>query len=184
MGKLLIGLGSSSADKRSSASISCFLVSNGADLAIRNKKGQTPLDLCPDPHLCAALVKCAKDRLASNRSSAGRPSSRLDQAAAAAESLSLPGGDGEELGGAKTSNLNLDSQMAATMDRVDLLDKNLNPSSSGGAEGGYSEKQQKRSNADGSLVDSEEPSERGSGASSPEREVGKGRKVFRGEEEG
>ena len=25
---------------------------NGADLVIKNKKGQTPLDLCPDPNLC------------------------------------------------------------------------------------------------------------------------------------
>ena len=34
---------------------------NGADLSIKNKKGQTPLDLCPDPNLCKALQKCGRD---------------------------------------------------------------------------------------------------------------------------
>uniref|UniRef100_A0A131YG45 RING-type E3 ubiquitin transferase n=1 Tax=Rhipicephalus appendiculatus TaxID=34631 RepID=A0A131YG45_RHIAP len=60
--ELLMGLGSQGADKKSSASIACFLVSNGAELYIKNKKGQAPLDLCPDPNLCNALVKCRKDK--------------------------------------------------------------------------------------------------------------------------
>ncbi|CAN8025960.1 unnamed protein product [Ixodes persulcatus] len=60
--QLLMGLGSQGADKKSSASIACFLVSNGAELYIKNKKGQAPLDLCPDPNLCNALVKCHKDK--------------------------------------------------------------------------------------------------------------------------
>lgn len=62
VGKLLMGLGSQGADKKSSASIACFLAGNGADLGIKNKKGQTPLDLCPDPNLCKALAKCHKDK--------------------------------------------------------------------------------------------------------------------------
>ncbi|XP_023228265.1 E3 ubiquitin-protein ligase mib1-like isoform X2 [Centruroides sculpturatus] len=57
-----MGLGTQGADKKSSASIACFLVSNGADLNIKNKKAQTPLDLCPDPNLCKALTKCHKER--------------------------------------------------------------------------------------------------------------------------
>jgi len=57
-----MGLGSQGADKKSSASIACFLAGNGADLGIKNKKGQTPLDLCPDPNLCKALAKCHKDK--------------------------------------------------------------------------------------------------------------------------
>lgn len=61
VGKLLMGLGSQGADKKSSASIACFLAGNGADLTIKNKKGQTPLDLCPDPNLCKTLMKCHKD---------------------------------------------------------------------------------------------------------------------------
>ncbi|KAI1284962.1 E3 ubiquitin-protein ligase MIB1 [Halotydeus destructor] len=61
VGKLLMGLGSEGAEKKSSASIACFLVSNGADLYMKNKKGQTPLDLCPDPRLAKALIKCHKD---------------------------------------------------------------------------------------------------------------------------
>ena len=80
VGKLLMGLGSQGADKKSSASIACFLAANGADLGIKNKKGQVlnqfkylwnrvieillqnPLDLCPDPNLCKALQKCGREQ--------------------------------------------------------------------------------------------------------------------------
>uniref|UniRef100_A0A915KDU0 RING-type E3 ubiquitin transferase n=1 Tax=Romanomermis culicivorax TaxID=13658 RepID=A0A915KDU0_ROMCU len=63
VGKLLTGLGTvGTGEKKSSVSIATFLVSNGADLSIKNKKGQTPLDLCPDPNLCKLLVKMQKDR--------------------------------------------------------------------------------------------------------------------------
>ncbi|CAK9294082.1 unnamed protein product [Gordionus sp. m RMFG-2023] len=46
--------------KKSSAAIACYLVSKGGlagalCLDIKNKKGQTPLDLCPDPNLTKAL---------------------------------------------------------------------------------------------------------------------------------
>lgn len=34
-------------DKKASASIACFLAGNGADLSVKNRKLQTPLDLCP-----------------------------------------------------------------------------------------------------------------------------------------
>lgn len=57
-----MGLGTSGADKKSSASIALFLAANGADLNLKNKKGQSPLDLCPDPNLCKALSKCHKER--------------------------------------------------------------------------------------------------------------------------
>jgi len=57
-----MGLGSQATDKKSSASIACFLAGNGADLNLKNKKGQSPLDLCPDPNLCKALAKCHKER--------------------------------------------------------------------------------------------------------------------------
>lgn len=57
-----MNLGSQGADKKSSASIACFLAGNGADLTLKNMKGQTPLDLCPDPNLCKALAKCHKDK--------------------------------------------------------------------------------------------------------------------------
>ncbi|GAB1601619.1 E3 ubiquitin-protein ligase MIB1-like isoform X2 [Argonauta hians] len=59
---LLMGLGTPGGDKKSSASIACFLAASGADLNIKNKKGQSPLDLCPDPNLCKALTKCHKER--------------------------------------------------------------------------------------------------------------------------
>ncbi|UYV76921.1 MIB1 [Cordylochernes scorpioides] len=73
--QLLMGLGSQATDKKSSASIACFLVSNGAGLNIKNKKGQTPLDLCPDPNLCKALTKCYKER--SNNGGAPTPHSSI-----------------------------------------------------------------------------------------------------------
>lgn len=60
--QLLMGLGTQGTDKKSSASIALFLAANGADLNIKNKKGQTPLDLCPDPSLCKSLAKCHKER--------------------------------------------------------------------------------------------------------------------------
>ncbi|XP_069941294.1 E3 ubiquitin-protein ligase mib1 isoform X2 [Cherax quadricarinatus] len=62
VGKLLMGLGTQGVDKKSPASIACLLAAHGADLNIKNKKGQTPLDLCPDPNLCKALTKCYKDK--------------------------------------------------------------------------------------------------------------------------
>ena len=37
-----------------------FLAANGADLHVKNKKGQSPLDLCPDPNLCRALKRSAQ----------------------------------------------------------------------------------------------------------------------------
>lgn len=58
-----MGLGTQGAEKKSAASIACFLAANGADLSIRNKKGQSPLDLCPDPSLCKALAKCHKEKV-------------------------------------------------------------------------------------------------------------------------
>jgi len=60
-GKLLMGLRNHT-DKKASASIACFLAANGADLTIKNRKLQTPLDLCPDPNLCKTLVKCYNER--------------------------------------------------------------------------------------------------------------------------
>ncbi|RMC15518.1 hypothetical protein DUI87_07712 [Hirundo rustica rustica] len=63
VGKLIMGLSTQGAEKKSAASIACFLAANGADLGIRNKKGQSPLDLCPDPSLCKALAKCHKEKV-------------------------------------------------------------------------------------------------------------------------
>uniref|UniRef100_U5EJK2 RING-type E3 ubiquitin transferase n=1 Tax=Corethrella appendiculata TaxID=1370023 RepID=U5EJK2_9DIPT len=60
-GKILMGLRNHS-DKKASASIACFLAAHGADLTIKNRKLQTPLDLCPDPNLCKTLVKCYNER--------------------------------------------------------------------------------------------------------------------------
>lgn len=44
-------------DTRPSVMIACTLVSYGADLCVQNKRNQTPLDLCPDPHLCRILTQ-------------------------------------------------------------------------------------------------------------------------------
>uniref|UniRef100_H2YAP2 RING-type E3 ubiquitin transferase n=1 Tax=Ciona savignyi TaxID=51511 RepID=H2YAP2_CIOSA len=44
-----------------SASIAQFLAANGADLNLKNKDLHNPLDLCPDPNLCKALVKASAE---------------------------------------------------------------------------------------------------------------------------
>ena len=56
-----------SSEKKSSASIAILLASNGADLYARNKKNQSPLDLCPDPNLLKLLTKCHHDYIAANK---------------------------------------------------------------------------------------------------------------------
>lgn len=58
----LLGLAAQGSDQKNSASLAMFLVENGADLQIKNKKGQSPMDLCPDPNLAKVLKKCALDR--------------------------------------------------------------------------------------------------------------------------
>ncbi|XP_061707251.1 E3 ubiquitin-protein ligase MIB1 [Cydia pomonella] len=67
-------------DKKSSASIACFLAAHGADLTVKNKKGQTPLDLCPDPNLCKTLTTCRKEGTGGNDMT---PDSEAGAAAAA-----------------------------------------------------------------------------------------------------
>lgn len=57
-----MGFGMPGSEKKSSASIACFLAAHGANLTLKNKKNQTPLDLCPDPNLCKALGKCHMSR--------------------------------------------------------------------------------------------------------------------------
>lgn len=79
VGKLIMGLGTQGADKKSSASIACFLVANGAELNAKNKKGQSPLDLCPDPNLSKALSKCHKDRQSQQMSPPNSDSLQSDQ---------------------------------------------------------------------------------------------------------
>jgi len=59
--KVLMGIGGQGTDRHSSASIAQFLAANGADLNMKNKEGHTPLDLCPDPNLCKALVKASNE---------------------------------------------------------------------------------------------------------------------------
>ena len=60
-----------SSEKKSNASIALFLASNGADLHVKNRKGQTPLDLCPDPHLLKLLTKCKEEYDISRHQPAG-----------------------------------------------------------------------------------------------------------------
>lgn len=79
VGKLLMGLGTQGADKKSSASIALFLAANGADLNIKNKKGQTPVDLCPDPNLCKALAKCHKERASGSQKNNSNLTSLVDE---------------------------------------------------------------------------------------------------------
>ena len=78
VGRLLMGLGAQGQDKKSSSFIACFLAAHGADLELKNKKGQTPLDLCPDPNLCKTLTTCHKDR-ESHSIETSTPSATIDE---------------------------------------------------------------------------------------------------------
>uniref|UniRef100_H2YAP1 RING-type E3 ubiquitin transferase n=1 Tax=Ciona savignyi TaxID=51511 RepID=H2YAP1_CIOSA len=66
VGKVLMGIGGQGADRHSSASIAQFLAANGADLNLKNKDLHNPLDLCPDPNLCKALVKAITKHIRRN----------------------------------------------------------------------------------------------------------------------
>nr|XP_050848490.1 E3 ubiquitin-protein ligase MIB1 isoform X2 [Vespula vulgaris] len=78
VGRLLMGLGAQGQDKKSSSFIACFLAAHGADLELKNKKGQTPLDLCPDPNLCKTLTTCHKDKESHDIETAA-PSAAIDE---------------------------------------------------------------------------------------------------------
>ncbi|XP_015601885.1 E3 ubiquitin-protein ligase MIB1 isoform X2 [Cephus cinctus] len=78
VGRLLISLGAQGHDKKSSSFIAYFLAAHGADLELKNKKGQTPLDLCPDPNLWKALTTCHKDK-ESHEIEAAAPSATIDE---------------------------------------------------------------------------------------------------------
>ena len=69
----------STADKKGSASIATYLTQNGASIELTNNKGQTPLDLCPDPSLLKLLCKCRQDFLAQQGGSGGKEVGRSAQ---------------------------------------------------------------------------------------------------------
>ena len=60
--QLLVCLGNRK-EKKISASIAVYLVSNGADINIKNKKGHGPIDICLDPNLCKMLKNWQTNRL-------------------------------------------------------------------------------------------------------------------------
>lgn len=64
--QLIIGLPASKKldEKKSTASMAQMLVQYGAELGIKNRKGQTPLDLCPDPNLQRVLKEVYEQRQA------------------------------------------------------------------------------------------------------------------------
>ncbi|OWA50120.1 E3 ubiquitin-protein ligase MIB1 [Hypsibius exemplaris] len=62
VGQLLAGVQPQPADHKSSASLAKFLVANGANLYAENKKGQSPMTLCPDPDLAKQLKKCQTEK--------------------------------------------------------------------------------------------------------------------------
>ncbi|XP_034655842.1 E3 ubiquitin-protein ligase mind-bomb [Drosophila subobscura] len=102
-GKLLMGLRNAN-NKKASASIACFLAANGADLTLKNRKQQTPLDLCPDPNLCKTLVKCYNERKTDDSelpgNVAGTSLNARARAAAGGAGASGSGGGGGASGGA------------------------------------------------------------------------------------
>ena len=58
--KMRMGLGTGT-EKKNSFTIASILVSHGGDLYAKNKKNQTPLDLCPDRYVLEQLKKCQKE---------------------------------------------------------------------------------------------------------------------------
>jgi E3 ubiquitin-protein ligase mind-bomb len=53
----------SSTDKMASTNLACMLIQYGADLSIKNKNQQTPLDICSDPNLGKVLNKHFKEKI-------------------------------------------------------------------------------------------------------------------------
>ncbi|XP_060659576.1 LOW QUALITY PROTEIN: E3 ubiquitin-protein ligase mind-bomb [Drosophila nasuta] len=92
-GKLLMGLRNAN-NKKASASIACFLAANGADLTLKNRKLQTPLDLCPDPNLCKTLLKCYNERKTDDAELPGNVAGTSLNARARAQSAAAAGGGG------------------------------------------------------------------------------------------
>jgi E3 ubiquitin-protein ligase mind-bomb len=64
LGKAMVTV---STEKKASASIAIFLASTGASLKVRNKKNQTPLELCSDPKLLKLLEKCHEEHSRTGR---------------------------------------------------------------------------------------------------------------------
>ncbi|XP_064541015.1 E3 ubiquitin-protein ligase mind-bomb isoform X1 [Drosophila montana] len=89
-GKLLMGLRNAN-NKKASASIACFLAANGADLTLKNRKLQTPLDLCPDPNLCKTLLKCYNERKTDDAELPGNVAGTSLNARARAQSAAAAG---------------------------------------------------------------------------------------------
>ncbi|KRG06356.1 uncharacterized protein Dmoj_GI11891, isoform B [Drosophila mojavensis] len=89
-GKLLMGLRNAN-NKKASASIACFLAANGADLTLKNRKMQTPLDLCPDPNLCKTLLKCYNERKTDDAELPGNVAGTSLNARARAQSAAAAG---------------------------------------------------------------------------------------------
>ncbi|KAL9702341.1 hypothetical protein quinque_005859 [Culex quinquefasciatus] len=107
-GKILMGLRNNT-DKKASASIACFLAANGADLTIKNRKLQTPLDLCPDPNLCKMLIKCYNERKTDDMdmNATDAALSAAAAAAAAAPSMMRPVGGGSGGSGPNSASSSL-----------------------------------------------------------------------------
>lgn len=96
-GKLLMGLRNAN-NKKASASIACFLAANGADLTLKNRKLQTPLDLCPDPNLCKTLLKCYNERKTDDAELPGNVAGTSLNARARAQSAASGGTVGPSAG--------------------------------------------------------------------------------------
>ncbi|KAL9692296.1 hypothetical protein quinque_016494 [Culex quinquefasciatus] len=108
-GKILMGLRNVKHGQKASASIACFLAANGADLTIKNRKLQTPLDLCPDPNLCKMLIKCYNERKTDDMdmNATDAALSAAAAAAAAAPSMMRPVGGGSGGSGPNSASSSL-----------------------------------------------------------------------------
>lgn len=117
--QLLMGLGSQASDKKSSAAIACYLVSNGGDLNIKNRKGQSPLDLCPDPNLYEALKKCQKDQNTHLNSNLSHNQSKSSSVPLPPSTSQFPSSSSN---GPSSNNGQVQSQMNAAVTSNNLMD--------------------------------------------------------------
>ncbi|KAM8707828.1 hypothetical protein ACLKA7_014886 [Drosophila subpalustris] len=107
-GKLLMGLRNAN-NKKASASIACFLAANGADLTLKNRKLQTPLDLCPDPNLCKTLLKCYNERKTDDAELPGNVAGTSLNARARAQSAAAAGTAAAGMHQSATANIPLNT---------------------------------------------------------------------------
>uniref|UniRef100_H2YAN5 RING-type E3 ubiquitin transferase n=1 Tax=Ciona savignyi TaxID=51511 RepID=H2YAN5_CIOSA len=104
------------------ASIAQFLAANGADLNLKNKDLHNPLDLCPDPNLCKALVKASAESYVPYFYYRQRENNPKLPSRSSASALDSPTTSTVN----QTSSFNLHSSNLLTLPKITLSNTNTN----------------------------------------------------------